>query len=246
MDVNQADVLAIIPARGGSKGLPGKNLAELGGIPLIEWSIRAAFESALVTRVLVSTDSEDIAEVARSAGAEVPWLRPSELAEDDTPDLPVFVHALDSLYGRNEEPELVVHLRPTVPLRPAGLIDRSINLLRCCPEADSLRSLSPTKKSPFKMWTLDAVGMIEPVVGTWEQQWFNQPRQALPETWEHNGMIDVIRPAVIRNGSMSGKKIIPLFTSEVSVIDIDSAADLERATEEVAASLNKGRQGTAS
>jgi len=239
--VNQGEVLAIIPARGGSKGLPGKNLAELGGIPLIEWSIRAAYESALVTRVLVSTDSEAIAEVARSAGAEVPWLRPRELAEDDTADLPVFVHALDSLYTPSEEPELVVHLRPTVPLRPAGIIDRSISLLRDCPEADSLRSLSPATKSPFKMWTLNVVGMIEPLVGTWEQQWFNQPRQALPETWEHNGMIDVIRPAAIRNGSMSGQKIIPLCTAEVSVIDIDTAADLERATAALAALRSSGQ-----
>jgi CMP-N-acetylneuraminic acid synthetase len=90
VDVSHGDVLAIIPARGGSKGLPGKNLAELGGVPLIEWSIRSALDSLLVTRVVVSTDSEEIALVARAAGAEVPWLRPIELAADDTADLPVF------------------------------------------------------------------------------------------------------------------------------------------------------------
>ena len=227
--MSHGDVLAIIPARGGSKGLPGKNLAELGGVPLIEWSIRSALDSLLVTRVVVSTDSEEIALVARAAGAEVPWLRPSELAADDTADLPVFVHALDSLYPQSEQPELVVHLRPTVPVRPAGIVDRSIAMLRDCPKADSLRSLSPAAKSPFKMWHLTSEGMLEPLVGTWEDEWFNQPRQALPAAWVHNGMIDVIRPAVIHSGSMSGRKIIPLFEDTIPVIDIDSAADLDSA-----------------
>jgi CMP-N,N'-diacetyllegionaminic acid synthase len=227
--VSHGAVLAIIPARGGSKGLPGKNLAELGGVPLIEWSIRSALDSLLVTRVVVSTDSEEIALVARAAGAEVPWLRPSELAADDTADLPVFVHALESLYPQSEQPELVVHLRPTVPVRPAGIIDRSIAMLRDCPNADSLRSLSPAAKSPFKMWHLTSEGMLEPLVGTWEDEWFNQPRQALPAAWVHNGMIDVIRPAVIHSGSMSGRKIIPLFEDTIPVIDIDSAADLDSA-----------------
>ena len=231
MDVSQVDVLAVIPARGGSKGLPGKNLAELGGVPLIVWSIRAALDSELVTRVLVTTDSQEIAAVASAAGAEVPWLRPADLAQDDTPDLPVFLHALGELYPDTDEPEFVIHLRPTVPLRPAGMIDRSIRMLRKRPECDSLRSLSPAAKSPFKMWSLTEDGMIEPLVGTWEEEWFNQPRQALPEAWVHNGMIDVIRPAVIRGGSMSGRRILPLFEDSIPVVDIDTAADLDRATE---------------
>jgi CMP-N,N'-diacetyllegionaminic acid synthase len=231
VDVKQLDVLAIIPARGGSKGLPGKNLAQIGGVPLIVWSIRAALDSALVTRVVVTTDSEEIAAVASSEGAEVPWLRPAELAKDETPDLPVFVHALAELFPETQDPELVVHLRPTVPLRPSGIIDRAIQMLRKRPDADSLRSLSLSEKSPFKMWTPAEDGLLEPVIGSWEEEWFNQPRQALPDVWVHNGMIDVIRTGVIRGGSMSGNRILPMFEDSIPVVDIDTAADLDRAAE---------------
>src|SRR5215207_6350228 len=116
--------LAIIPARGGSKGVPRKNLRLLGGRPLIQWSILAAQSARTLDRFIVSTDDPEIADAARSLGAEVPFLRPAEFAQDDTPDLPVFRHALE-WFAENEgyEPDAVVHLRPTLSFRPADLID---------------------------------------------------------------------------------------------------------------------------
>src|SRR3989344_749868 len=113
-------ILALIPARGGSKGVPGKNIRLLAGAPLIAHSIRAAQESNYIDRVIVSTDDEKIAEVARIYGAEVPFLRPKEFAQDLTPDYPVFEHCLQWLAANeNYRPDIVVHLRPTGPLRAA-------------------------------------------------------------------------------------------------------------------------------
>src|SRR5215472_8005549 len=124
------EILAMIPARGGSQGIPGKNLRPLAGRPLIAWSIAAAQQSRLVSRILVSTDDEEIAAVARAYGAEVPFIRPADLALNDTRDLPVFQHAIDWL-ERNEGyvPDVVVQLRPTSPLRPPGLLDEAVERL---------------------------------------------------------------------------------------------------------------------
>ncbi|HQC21081.1 MAG TPA: acylneuraminate cytidylyltransferase family protein, partial [Anaerolineaceae bacterium] len=117
--VKKPEVLALIPARGGSKGIPRKNIRDFGGAPLIAWSIAAALRAETVTRVIVSTDDEEIAAVAREWGAETPFLRPAELAQDDTTDYPVFRHALDWLAAHeNYRPEVVVQLRPTSPVRP--------------------------------------------------------------------------------------------------------------------------------
>jgi CMP-N-acetylneuraminic acid synthetase len=123
--------LAIIPARGGSKGIPRKNIRNFAGYPLIAWSIAAAKQSELVTRVIVSTDDEEIASVAREFGAETPFVRPAKFAEDNTTDLPVFEHALQWLAeNENYRPEIVVQLRPTSPIRPRGLVDDAIRILQ--------------------------------------------------------------------------------------------------------------------
>ncbi|MEK9195421.1 MAG: acylneuraminate cytidylyltransferase family protein, partial [Patescibacteria group bacterium] len=127
-------ILALIPARGGSKGIPKKNIKLLGGKPLIVWSIEVAKQSRYIDRIIVSTDNEEIAEVARSAGAEVPFLRPAEIAQDLTPDMPVFEHALAWLRENdNFIPEFIVHLRPTGPLRTAKEIDEAIEMLAADP-----------------------------------------------------------------------------------------------------------------
>jgi CMP-N-acetylneuraminic acid synthetase len=218
-------VVAVVPARGGSKGIPRKNLADLGGRPLLAWSVDAALAAPSVDRVIVSTDDEEIAAVARELGAEVPFLRPSELAADDTPALPVFVHALDRFEAAGEAPELLVHLRPTSPLRPPGLIDAAVELLRADPGADSVRSLSAVTKTPYKMWTV-VDGRLEPLLGGWDDELFNRPRQQLPEVWQHDGVLDVVRPATLRAGSMCGRHVLPLFTPDGCAVDIDEPADL--------------------
>jgi N-acylneuraminate cytidylyltransferase len=221
-------VVALIPARGGSKGLPGKNLADLGGRPLVSWSVRSALGAASVDRVVVCTDDEEIAAAASAAGAEVPWIRPAELATDDAPDLPVFQHALDRLEAGGGPVAVFVHLRPTSPFREPGLIDRAVQLLIEHPAADSVRSVSPVAKTPFKMWFVDDDDRMEPVVGTWDEECFNRPRQQLPEVWTQDGTLDVVRADVVRNGSMTGRHVLAL-RHDSPLVDVDTAADLERA-----------------
>src|SRR5512134_1814031 len=124
------EILALIPARGGSKGIPRKNIRSFAGYPLIAWSIAAARQSACVTRILLSTDDPEIAAVAREYGAETPFLRPAELAQDNTTDLPVFEHAIQWL-AQNEgyQPDIVVQLRPTSPIRPRDCVDNAVKIL---------------------------------------------------------------------------------------------------------------------
>lgn len=143
--VGNQKIVAIVPARGGSKSIPKKNVRLLGDAPLLAYSIAAGLQSAYVDRVIVSTDSEEIAEVALAWGAEVPFLRPSELAEDDTTDFPVFEHALRWL-EENERyrADMVVQLRPTSPLRPPRLPDEAIEIMARRPDADSVRCVTPS------------------------------------------------------------------------------------------------------
>ncbi|MCX6035433.1 MAG: acylneuraminate cytidylyltransferase family protein [Chloroflexi bacterium] len=154
--MTKPEVLAIIPARSGSKGIPRKNIRPFAGYPLIAYSIAAALQAETVTRMIVTTDDEEIAEVARQYGGEAPFLRPAELAGDRTLDLPVFQHALVWLAEHeNYHPEAIVHLRPTTPLRSPDLVDRAVRVLLDHPEADSVRGLTPAHQNPFKMWLMD-------------------------------------------------------------------------------------------
>ena len=222
---NDKEVLVIIPARGGSKGIPRKNIRLLAGYPLIAYSIEIARQSKLVTRIIVSTDDEEIADVARQLGAEVPFLRPPELAQDDTRDLPVFQHALNWLH-ENEGyiPRAVVQLRPTTPIRERDSLDRAIKLLFDHPDADSVRAVVIPDKNPFKMWTIRPDGMIEPLIQLDEiPEAYNAPRQSLPDAYWHSGQIDVIRPeTLLDKNSMSGDNIVPIILDPLYSVDIDT------------------------
>lgn len=227
--VKKPEVLALIPARGGSKGIPRKNINLFAGYPLISYSIAAGLQAQSVTRVIVSTDDAEIAAVARQWGAETPFLRPAELAQDNTTDLPVFQHALRWLKdNEGYSPDLVIQLRPTSPIRPRGCIDEAVALLQRHPGADSVRGVVPSGQNPYKMWRLQAEnepmlpllnleGVVEP---------FNAPRQSLPPTYWQTGHIDVIRPRVILEGnSMSGKSILPYLIDPRFTVDIDTPFD---------------------
>jgi N-acylneuraminate cytidylyltransferase len=220
-------VLAIIPARGGSKGLPRKNLRPLAGHSLLAWSIAAAHEARGLDAVVVSTDDEEIAAVAEALGAEVPFIRPSDLARDDTPDLPVFEHALRWLErDRGWAPELVVQLRPTSPFRPAGMVDEALARLRAHPDADSLRAVTAPAQMPYKMWRLKG-RLLEPLLGTPQQELFNAPRQQLPAVYWQTGQLDVIRRhTILEQGSMSGRHIVPFVVEPRYAVDIDTAEQL--------------------
>ncbi|HTX92033.1 MAG TPA: acylneuraminate cytidylyltransferase [Anaerolineales bacterium] len=233
------EVLAIIPARGGSKGIPRKNIRLFAGHPLIAYSIAAGRQAETVTRVIVTTDDEEIAEVARQSGAEVPFMRPAELAGDRTLDLPVFQHALNWLAEHEGYcPEAVVHLRPTTPLRHPDLVDRAVRILLEHPEADSVRGLTPAHQNPFKMWLMDGEDKpIHPLTtASGIDESYNAPRQVLPAAYAHTGLIDIIRPAtMLEKNSMSGKVILPVLFDPGYDIDLDSLDDWRRAEERLAA-----------
>ena len=227
--VKKPEVLALIPARGGSKGIPRKNIKLFAGFPLISYSIAAGRQAQSVTRVIVSTDDEEIAAEARRWGAETPFLRPPELAQDQTTDLPVFQHALRWL-RENEgyTPDLVIQLRPTSPIRPRLCVDEAVALLRNHPDADSLRGVVPSGQNPYKMWRLQ--GKEEPMIPLLKldgiAEPFNAPRQSLPPTYWQTGHIDVIRPRVILEGnSMSGRNILPYLIDPRYTVDIDTPFD---------------------
>jgi N-acylneuraminate cytidylyltransferase len=225
-------ILAIIPARGGSKTLPRKNIKALRGAPLISYSIVAALQSKTVTRVIVSTDDEEIATIARQWGADVPFLRPVEYAQDMSLDIETFQHALHWLAEHEDyHPDFVAQLRPTSPLRPPDVIDSAVTLLAGDPTADSVRGVVPSGQNPYKMWRIPQVGApMQPLIDTDFVEPYNMPRQELPDSYFQTGHIDVIRaPVITEQNSMSGQRILPLIIDPRYTIDIDSMRDWDRA-----------------
>jgi N-acylneuraminate cytidylyltransferase len=213
---SQLEVLAIVPARGGSKSIPLKNTKLLGGHPLIAYSIAAGKQARMVQRLIVSTDDRRIAEIAETYGAEVPFLRPSELAGEEVPDLPVFEHALEWL-ATNEgyAPDLVVQLRPTSPFRPPLCLDDSISLLRDSKQADCVRTVTPSTQNPYKMWRIEDELMVPLLATEWEEP-YNMPRQLLPSTYWQTGQVDTIRyQTIMQKHSMTGERIRPLVIDPI-------------------------------
>ena len=220
--------VAIIPARGGSKGIPKKNISPLAGKPLIAHSIEDSLNCSQIQRTLVSTDDSEIAEVARSFGAEVPFMRPSELAQDETPDLPVFLHALKWIQEKEGNvPDLVVHLRPTTPLRPSGLIEKGIQMMIDDTQADCVRSIREPPQSPYKMWQIEGK-YLKPFIKLGDEESYNLPRQKLPPVYYHDGLLDVIRTStILEKNSVTGTRALPLKINEsFLVVDIDQPVDI--------------------
>jgi YrbI family 3-deoxy-D-manno-octulosonate 8-phosphate phosphatase len=229
--VTKRGVLAVIPARGGSKSIPKKNIRPFAGHPLLAYSIAAALQASSVDRVIVSTDDEETAQIARKYGAEVPFMRPSELALDTTPDLPVFEHLL-LWFERKEEyvPELIVQLRPTSPVRPLDCVDRGIALLREHLQADSVRAVIPSGQNPYKMWRINDQGHMLPILNEEFREPYNMPRQELPATYWQTGHLDAFRRNVLfEKHSLTGDIILPLIIDPGYTVDIDNLLDWERA-----------------
>jgi N-acylneuraminate cytidylyltransferase len=228
---SRSEVLALIPARGGSKSIPRKNIRNFDGHPLIAYSIAAGLAAETVTRVMVSTDDEKIAAISRRYGAEAPFLRPAEFSQDHTPDLPVFQHALQWLEANESyRPEIVVQLRPTSPLRRTRHIDQAVLRLIERPEADAVRTVCIPFQNPFKMWRIDAEGFMVPFVDIGIPEAYNLPRQALPEVYWQTGYVDAAWGDTIRQkNSMTGDRILPLIIGAEEWIDIDSPDDWRRA-----------------
>lgn len=214
-------VFAIIPARGGSKSIPKKNIKLFAGKPLIAYSINAALESKKVDRVIVSTDDEEIAVIAKSYGAEIPFIRPQAIAQDETTDLPVFQHAYESLKPDIQPDDVFVQLRPTTPIRPKGLIDDALaQFLQS--DADSLRSISIADPTPYKFWQKKD-GFITPLLDIGIHESYNLPRQQLPEAYWHNGLIDIFSVrTLIELKSLTGTRVIPYEIDRKFCFDLDT------------------------
>jgi CMP-N-acetylneuraminic acid synthetase len=225
-------VLAVVPARGGSKGIPRKNLQLLAGKPLVAHAVDVARAARLVSRVVCSTDDAEIAEAARAAGAEVPFLRPADLATDASEDWPVFVHALEFLDTHEGwRPDLIVNLRPTSPLRTPRHVDDAIRLL-IDTGADSVKAVCLARQHPHKMWLRAPGGGIEPFLKTPFRldRGPDVPRAELEDVYWQNGVVDVTRRQVIlEQGVMIGKTVAGLVTEPLESIDIDTPLDLKLA-----------------
>jgi len=227
-------VLALIPARGGSKGIPSKNIKKLAGHPLIAYSITAGLLAESVDRTLVTTDDPKIADIAQEYGADVPFLRPVDLAGDDTRDLPVFQHALTWLNDQEGyQPDLVVQLRPTSPFRPPALIDQALKVMLDNPIATSVRGVVPSKQNPYKMWKVQKNGKMLPIMEIDQPEPYNMPRQELPKTYWQTGHIDVIRSETILKGSMSGEQIYSCQIDPLFSVDLDNLLDWQLAESQI-------------
>jgi N-acylneuraminate cytidylyltransferase len=231
MNTTVVEALALIPARGGSKSIPRKNIRLFAGHPLIAYSIAAGVAAQTISRVIVSTDDEEIAAIARQYGAETPFLRPAEFALDQTPDLPVFQHALTWLAeNENYHPQIVVQLRPTSPLRRVAHIDGAVTRLLEHPEADSIRAVCIPFQNPFKMWRIEADGFMRPLLQTEFREPYNMPRQELPAVYWQTGYVDAAwADTILLKNSMTGDAILPFVLNPEEWIDIDSPDDWRRA-----------------
>ncbi len=225
-------VLVVVPARGGSKGIPRKNLQLLAGKPLVAHAVATGLAAKLVDRVLCSTDDPEIADAARAAGADVPFLRPADLAADTSEDWPVFMHVLDYLDSREGyRPDLIVNLRPTSPLRTPTHVDDAIRLLLDT-GADSVKAVCLARQHPHKMWLRQPHGGIEPYLKTpfRRERGPDVPRAQLEDIYWQNGVVDVTRREVIlEQGVMIGRRVAGLVTQPAESIDIDTPLDLQLA-----------------
>ncbi|MBI2082697.1 MAG: Gfo/Idh/MocA family oxidoreductase [Deltaproteobacteria bacterium] len=226
-------IIVLIPARGGSKSIPRKNIKMLAGKPMIAYSIEEARKCPEVERVIVSTDDEEIAKVAKQYGAEVPFLRPKELAEDHVQDLPVFLHCLQWLQeNENYIPDIVIQLRPTSPLRQATHIQEALKIFLKNQKADCVRSVTLASEHPLKMWRLEDCSLIpftpENAYGIRES--YNYPRQKLPGAYTQNGSVEIIRAkSILEKKSLSGDRILGYVMPEEVSVNIDSPLDFELA-----------------
>jgi N-acylneuraminate cytidylyltransferase len=212
---------AIIPARGGSKGVPGKNIKLLWGFPLIAYSVVAARLASGIDRVVISTDSEEIADVAKKYGAEVPFIRPAELAQDRSPDRDFVAHAIEWFETHEGKiPDLLVHLRPTTPLRDPVVVSDAVKAFASCLEATSLRSAHPCPESPFKWFILKEDGYYTGIQ-TDDMDLLNQPRQMFPTVYVPDGYVDVLRTSFVTSShTIHGKKVLGFVSPVCREVDI--------------------------
>ncbi len=219
--------IALIPARSGSKGVPNKNIRMLGESPLLAWSIAAARRSERVDRVIVSTDSQAYADIAETHGAEVPFLRPPEMATDTSQDIDFVLHTLDWLASEGNEPTRLVHLRPTTPFRNPQIIDAAIQTFLDNEEATALRSVHEMSTTAYKSMEIDGGILRQIGAETTALDRANDPRQDFPVTYLANGYVDVLSTNFIRgSGLLHGDRVVPFVTGLALEVDVATDFDL--------------------
>ena len=228
-------IYSLITARAGSKGIKNKNIIDYNGNPMIYYSIQISKNCNQIHKTFVSTDSHEYAQICKNYGAEVPFIRPKELAQDLSTDFDVFNHFIEFLKENNYTlPDAIVHLRPTYPNRNLELLNDCIStFIINYKNYDSLRTVCKIEKQPQKMYFIQNNNLI-PYFNVYNNinEPFNMPRQLFPNTYIHNGCIDIIKTNVINDlKSMSGNNIYPFIMNENN--DIDSLDDLEKSKKNI-------------
>ena len=222
---NKNEIYALIPARSGSKGIINKNIIDLDGHPLLAYSILAAKKCSSIARVIVSTDSEEYAEIALKYGAEVPFLRPKKIADNNSTDLQFFQHSID--YFRQKEngaPEYFAHMRPTSPLRNPTIIEKAIKgFLKS--QYSALRSVHKMSETSYKTFEVEKQKLKTLCDGSFDIESTNLPRQSFPVTYNPNGYIDIIRTSMIDKGFIHGDSVYAFITEFTN--DIDEQDDID-------------------
>ncbi|MDD5627229.1 MAG: acylneuraminate cytidylyltransferase family protein [Patescibacteria group bacterium] len=239
------NILAIIPARGGSKSVPKKNIHSLLGKPLLYYAIKEAKRSKYIDRLICSTDSKEIAAVAKKYGCAVPFLRPSRFSRDTSQDIEWYRHALVWLKNKeNYAPDLVVNLRPTAPLRTAEQIDQAIKIVIDY-NADGLKTVAQSDKHPHKMWRIKKGVFLEPYLKTSFRLKYGPdvPRQKLEPIYWQNAVIDITRPKfILQENRVFGNKLVTMAMSLEDSVDLDSILDFKIATQIMRERQNRMRQ----
>tara|TARA_X000000950_G_scaffold9140_2_gene10137 strand:- start:37873 stop:38685 length:813 start_codon:yes stop_codon:yes gene_type:complete len=226
---------ALIPARSGSKGVPDKNIMKLNGHPLLGWSIAAAKKSKLIDRVVVSTNSKEYADIAIRYGADIPFMRPDEISDDTSTDFEFVEHALNFFKDESMEPNYIVHLRPTTPIRDPLILNAAIKLAQNSGECSSLRSVHEMSETAYKTLEIDESNFLKPIgVSKNFRLDNNAPRQAFPKTYQANGYVDILVTSNIRrNNNIHGDHSIPFLTEYAVEIDcVDDFKYLEYTLEQ--------------
>jgi CMP-N,N'-diacetyllegionaminic acid synthase len=223
----KGEALALIPARGGSKRIPGKNIRLFAGHPLIAYSISAARESGIFSRIVVSTDDEAIAATAKKYGADVPFLRPKEFAGDLSPDIEWVRQALEALRSTGASISVFSILRPTSPFRTAATIRRAWKEFSEDSKADSLRAVEKCREHPGKMWVVENAARILPLLPQPSgQPWHSTPYQSLPEIYVQNASLEMAHARVVfDHGTIAGEIIRPFFTQDLEGFDLNRPED---------------------
>ena len=223
-------IIVVIPARGGSKSIPRKNIIHLNGKPLIKHTVDYALKSMqVIDKLVVSTDDVEIASIALECGAEVPFTRPEEFSTDKSRDYAFMRHTLDYYDSINEIFDLFILLRPTSPFRPDGLIENVISIFEKYPDTNSVRCVTPVKEHPFRMWVPNQGNLIKGLISA-PLESYNIPRQELPLIYFQTGDIEAMTRETLLSGSVSGEIIRSFVISQSEVLDIDTPDDLIKAS----------------